>query len=133
MWSCRRDVKHDGRRTFVPVAALSWAVVDMLSEILALGLLVFIAWFWFDSLRARERATRSGRKLCRNEQVQLLDETVALGRIWLGRDTSGRMQICRIYLFDYIGEDEERRQGMVATVGTSVTDAQLTRTMHDLV
>ena len=100
----------------------------MVSEILALGLLGFIAWFWFDSLRARERATVTGRKLCERERVQLLDETVALGKLWLGRDQSGRLQICRIYLFDYVGEDEERRQGLVVTIGASVRNAQLTRT-----
>lgn len=104
----------------------------MLGEVFALGLLVFIAWFWFDSLRARERATRTGRKLCDRERVQLLDETVALGRIWLGRDQSGRLQVCRVYLFDYVGDDEQRRQGLVVTVGSSIREAQLTRTGPDL-
>lgn len=104
----------------------------VLSEILALGLLAFIAWFWFDSLRARERATRTVRKLCDRERVQLLDGTVALGRIWLGREQSGRLQICRIYLFDYVGEDEQRRQGLVVTVGASIREAQLTSTGRNL-
>ena len=104
----------------------------MLSEIIALASLALIAWFWFDSLRARERSTRTARKLCEKEQVQLLDDTVALGRIWLGRGDAGRIQVCRVYLFDFVDVDDERRQGLVVTIGPRVREAQLTRTSHDL-
>ena len=104
----------------------------MLSEIFALASLAFIAWFWFDSLRARERSTRAARKLCEEERVQLLDDTVALGRLWLGRSAAGRVQVCRIYLFDFVDVDDERRQGLVVAIGSTVREAQLTRTSHDL-
>jgi hypothetical protein len=104
----------------------------MLGEILALGLLAFIAWFWFDSLRARERATRTARRLCSESDVQLLDETVALEKVWLGRDHSGKIQPCRIYLFDYVDIEEQRCQGVVATVGAAVREAKLTKTSHSL-
>ncbi|MBC7794143.1 MAG: DUF3301 domain-containing protein, partial [Clostridia bacterium] len=39
-------------------------------EILTLLGFVSLAWFWVDSMRAREAATRAGKRICEQEGVQ---------------------------------------------------------------
>ena len=49
---------------------------------LLLGLFALV-WFWRDSLRVREIATRISRSACESHGVQFLDQTVALRRLGL--------------------------------------------------
>lgn len=85
--------------------------------LLGLGLL---AWFWLDSLRAREIATGSMKEVCRRRGVQFLDDTVALARLGLRRDASGRLRWRRTYRFDFTLTGAERRGGTVTMLGAGV-------------
>jgi hypothetical protein len=68
---------------------------------ISLILLAFaLAWFWFDSIGARERAIEYGHQLSSKVSLQLLDETVACSRISFARNSRGHMQIQRRYDFD---------------------------------
>ena len=51
------------------------------------------AWFWFDSIGARETAIRLGRDLAERCNLQLLDETVACSKLRIGRNRLGRAQL----------------------------------------
>lgn len=85
--------------------------------LLALGLL---AWFWADSLRAREHALRVCRKACAQIDAQLLDETVALRRLSIGRNTQGHAVWRRTYNFEYSLDGTERLCGSVVLRGGAV-------------
>lgn len=85
--------------------------------LLCLGLLL---WFWQDSLRAREGAKEAGLQACRRCQVQLLDDTVALEKIWLRRDYSGQLCIERLYVFEFSDTGTVRRFGSVLMLGRRV-------------
>ena len=63
-----------------------------IAELSALSLLGLLAWFWFDSLKARETGIAAARNACEREGVQLLDETVAGRSLRLARDEDGRMR-----------------------------------------
>ena len=55
-------------------------------EVAAILLMVAGAFFWLDSLKARERAVKAGRSACERYSLQFLDDTVAFARLRLARD-----------------------------------------------
>jgi hypothetical protein len=77
-------------------------------------------WFWRDSLGAREQACAASSRACRQSDVQLLDDTVALERLWLRRDRDGRLKLERLYLFEFTDTGLIRRVGSVLLVGWRV-------------
>ncbi|MCK7574719.1 MAG: DUF3301 domain-containing protein [Chromatiales bacterium] len=58
-------------------------------------------WFWRDSLGAREQARAASSRACQQSGVQLLDDTVALERLWWRRDRDGRLKLERLYVFEF--------------------------------
>lgn len=77
------------------------------------------AWFWFDSLRARERATALAREFCRSRKLQLLDGTASLAGLSLKRRHRG-LSIERRYQFDFADTGSLRRKGLVIMLGTDM-------------
>ena len=95
----------------------------MHETLIALGLVAAAVWFWRESLRAREAATAAGRRLCQANDVQFLDETVALARMSLG--WNGRVALLRNYRFDYSTDGANRATGLVVVQGRAIVHAQL--------
>ena len=89
----------------------------MLMLLILIGL---IAWFWQDSLRARERAREASKRMCRQYNVQLLDDTVALDRLRVRRLESGRLAFERRYLFEFTTNGAERLSGVVMMTGIKI-------------
>ena len=75
------------------------------------------AWFWVDSLRARERALAVGRRACERYGVQLLDETVAFATLGIARDDAGRLHLRRSYTFEFSDTGNNRRRGAMVMRG----------------
>ncbi|HKJ08398.1 MAG TPA: DUF3301 domain-containing protein [Gammaproteobacteria bacterium] len=82
-------------------------------------------WFWMDSLRARERALHVCGGACRRLDVQLLDETVALCGLGVGRGEGGYLQLRRRYHFEFSSNGSDRWQGRVVLLGTAVQTLQM--------
>lgn len=89
-------------------------------ELFFLLLLVALAWFWFDSLQAREAGMAGARAACRREAVQLLDETVVCRSLRLARDENGRIALLRVYEFEYSGSGDDRYRGSLMLQGREV-------------
>ena len=79
-----------------------------------------IAWFWQDSLAARERANAAAMEACSRLSLQFLDGTVAFARLQLQRGTRSLFTFRRTYVFDYTANSIERRQGFVVLTGRRV-------------
>ena len=77
-------------------------------------------WFWRDSLGAREQAHAASTRACRLSNVQLLDDTVALERLWWRRDRDGRLKLERLYVFEFTDTGQRRQVGSVLLVGWRV-------------
>jgi|GEM_PF-1580788 len=93
----------------------------------ALFLLVLCAggaWFWNDSLRARERMLGTCARLCRELKVQFLDESVSLTALRLGRGGSGWPEFTRVYHFEFSGTGQDRWQGRATLAGRRVVSVQ---------
>jgi hypothetical protein len=94
------------------------------------GLLLMLAlaallWFWYDSMKARERTLGISRLSCQRMQAQLLDETVALTRLRLCRTPGGTVALCRRYRFDFTLDGMTRRSGRVDLQGQRITEVLL--------
>ncbi len=91
-----------------------------LYELLLLVLTVIFAWFWLDSLKAREIGILAARNACHAEGVQFLDETVVGSSPRLARDDDGVLRLRRVYSFEYSDNGDNRRAGSVTLLGHEV-------------
>ena len=78
-----------------------------------------IAWFWQDSLRAREAANAAAMESCARLGLQFLDGTVAFAALRWRRD-GGALKLSRTYIFDYTAQSIDRLQGYVVLLGADV-------------
>jgi hypothetical protein len=87
---------------------------------LLLALIAGLVWFWSDSSRAREQTLHHCQRLCKELNVQLLDQTVGLAGLSLGRGPTGRVQLRRRYGFEYSIDGNDRWRGTASLRGKHV-------------
>ena len=93
----------------------------MTENLFALLIVFLVGWLWLDTLRAREMALGLVRRACDRRGVQLLDQTVALGRLGL-RWTARGLRLRRAYRFEYSDEGVGRQTGHLVLVGLQLED-----------
>lgn len=69
-------------------------------EIYYLAAVGVLAWFWLDSMQAKDAAIAAGKQAAERYGLQLLDETVEIKRLWAARDVGGRLRLMRTYAFE---------------------------------
>lgn len=89
-------------------------------ELAGILLLAALAWLWLDSLQAREAAIAAARSACDAEGLLLLDATVSIASLKLGRDEEGRLKLQRAYDFEYSDTGDNRKKGSVVLLGHRV-------------
>jgi len=82
-------------------------------------------WFWYDSMRARERALALGRAACEREGLQFLDETVLCTRTRPARAADGRVRLRRVYRFEFSDDGVNRRGGSLVLLGPALESLEL--------
>ena len=82
-------------------------------------------WLLFAALRAREAAIRATRDACKQQGLQLLDDTVHGVRLGFVRDHEGVVRLRRTFLFDFSEDGINRRSGSVVMLGARVESMQL--------
>jgi len=88
--------------------------------ILALLAIAAGVWFWSDTLRAREQVLFACAQACAREQLQFLDQTVALARMRAARNAQGRLVLQREYRFEFSRDGADRYAGRVVLLGHTV-------------
>jgi hypothetical protein len=91
-----------------------------LFEIFSITSLAALAWLWFDSIKARDRAMSAVQHVCAAEGVQLLDATVAVVRLRPARTDAGQLVLHRTYAFEYSDTGNNRRPGRILMLGQAV-------------
>lgn len=98
----------------------------MLIHYLPFLLIVFVSlWLWSDSLRAREAVLRACQRACQAQGALLLDETVCLQRTGVARDRQARLQLRRVYAFEFTLQDAQRHSGHAVALGARVLSVSL--------
>ncbi len=99
-----------------------------LNELLILLVVIPLLFaFWSGAMRAREAALYHARAACREQQLLLLDETVALERLRFARAPWGGITLRRRYGFEFTDDAERRHRGVVEVVGRRVVALHLQR------
>jgi Protein of unknown function (DUF3301) len=96
-----------------------------ITAILWLTFLSFVAFYWMHALRAKEIALKIAEKHCEEMQVQFLDQTVYLKRIWFKRSDLGQLNLWREFYFEFTVGGDDRYLGRVALLGKKVLTVQL--------
>ena len=91
-----------------------------MSEIAVLLAFAALVWFWFDSLKVRERALAVGPLSCERSGLQFLDQTVECVSLRLSRNDQGRVVLRRVYRFEFTDNGESRRAGTIVMMGGEV-------------
>jgi hypothetical protein len=92
---------------------VDWNVVALLAVAL-------LAWLWYDSMRARERAVAVGQAACARERLQFLDETVECTSVRPARNAAGRLVLRRVYRFEFSDDGSRRRSGQIVMLSGEV-------------
>jgi len=92
----------------------------MITTIILLLIISLLTWFWFDTLKSRERAKFISKQSCRELKLQLLDDTIALIRIRLKRNNHGKLIVQRLYQFEFDDGNNQRQTGRILMRGISL-------------
>lgn len=91
-----------------------------MTELLVLLALAAVAWFAWDSLRAREAAIAASRGACVAAGLLFLDDTVAIESLWPVRENGSQLKLRRVYSFEYSDTGNNRRTGSTTLLGSRV-------------
>jgi len=94
-------------------------------EIVILAAVAAGGWLWWDSLQAREAANAALRPACRARGLLFLDDTVALDSLRPARNADGRLQLRRVYRFEFSDTGDNRRKGAVTLLGSRIVAVDL--------
>ncbi|MDG1293153.1 MAG: DUF3301 domain-containing protein [Pseudomonadales bacterium] len=96
-----------------------------LSHIIILLACFATAMYFFSELHVREIALNAARSHSDELNVQLLDQSVGIHRVWFKRGSDNRLHIWRNYQFEFTSTGDERYKGHVITLGEQVETVQL--------
>ena len=109
-----------------PITIINELVMSLsLSHIFILLAVFAVAWYFFSELKVREIALNAARLHSDKVDVQLLDQSVGVHRVWLKRGRDNRLHIWRNYQFEFTSTGDERYKGHVITLGDWVESVQL--------
>ena len=87
--------------------------------------IIFLAWFWWDSLGSRQIAVNEAARLCQQANVSFLDDSVALARLRLCRSQSGSMSFKRRFMFEFCTDGRQRYGGYVDMQGKVIQQTHM--------
>lgn len=90
-----------------------------------IGLILLLGYFFSCALKARETAFYAVKAHCRQLDLQLLDDCVALTAFWAKRDKNGQLQAWRSYAFEFSSTGWERYNGKIIMLGSKIESIEL--------
>ncbi|MGD8558112.1 MAG: DUF3301 domain-containing protein [Gammaproteobacteria bacterium] len=96
-----------------------------MQDIFLIVVLAIVAWYWWDTMQSKEIARQAGRRVCQQNDVQFLDDTVEKKKIWVRRGPHGRPELCRLFFFEFATDGAHRYQGRIVVLGKTVSDVSM--------
>ena len=96
-----------------------------IADIFPFIFVVLLLWYWWSAQGIKERALKAARAHCEGMDIQLLDDSVVLRRLWFKRDGRGSFRVWRLFYFEFTATGEERYSGTVEMLGMAVVSLQL--------
>ena len=95
-----------------------------MEELIVLLLFAALAWLWWDSMSARERAVAAGKSACARDNLQFLDDTVECVSMRPARNEAGRLVLRRAYRFEFSDDGASRRALRLLSASRPMRTAQ---------
>lgn len=96
-----------------------------LAQLFIVFIFVVIGILLWQNAGTRERALGLAAKYCESQDVQLLDQSVALVSMSLSKDGRGNLAIGRRYEFEFTSTGEQRYKGRLKLHGQRLKDSEL--------
>jgi hypothetical protein len=96
-----------------------------ISAILWLTFLSFVIFYLIHAVRTKAIAFSAAEKHCAEMEVQFLDQSVYLKRIWCKRNDQGQLSLWREFYFEFTVSGDDRYFGRVTLLGKQITAVQL--------
>ena len=94
-------------------------------ELAIIIILISSLYYWLDSIRAKEEATKHAKAACNKVLIEFLDDTVLIKKVRLRRNTQGQLSIYREYEFEFSSTGEFRYKGRVRLLGKYLIDVEM--------
>ena len=76
-------------------------------------------------MRAKEVASSTGMRICKDHGVHFLDESVAQFKIRIRRNPSGHVVLYREYQFEFTSDGAHRYRGKISLLGKRVVSTEM--------
>jgi len=76
-------------------------------------------------MKSKELARIAGRQVCDRHGVQFLDDTVEKKKVWVRRSSNGRLELCRIFFFEFATDGAQRYHGRIIVLGNTVSEVNM--------
>ena len=96
-----------------------------LSLLFWLTLITALVSFWWRSDNVKSFAISHTLKYCREQNLQLLDQTMVLRGLWPIRTFDGQLQFRRRYHFEFTSTGIVRNKGLIELIGIKVKAIEL--------
>lgn len=73
--------------------------------------------YWWHAYGIKQLALKQAQVYCDKMNLQMLDESIALGRVRWRRDTDGKLAMVRIFRFEFASTGDERYRGEIIMHG----------------
>ena len=94
-------------------------------EVAALLIMAAAAGYWLQAMGSKDRARAAARSACERDQVQFLDDSVALVKLRLRRGEHGGIVIYSEFSFEFTSDGAYRYPGLVTLMGARVLQCTL--------
>ena len=101
--------------------------------LLLLLILMALFWLWYSGAKAKEKAIQCVQIACRETDMQLLDGTIFLRKLWPSRMKSGYLGLLRFYQFEYTQRGAERFRGLIVMSSDRMEYLQMEKDGHTIV
>lgn len=81
--------------------------------------------FWWHSDRIKALTLEQVARLCVQQELQLLDQTMVLRGLWVARSPSGVLALRRRYQFEFTTTGEARYRGEVTLLGRQIVSLEM--------
>lgn len=86
--------------------------------------LILAGAYWWQAAALKEFAYETVRRHCRAQEVQLLDDCIALTRVTLCRE-DGKLNLSRTYQFEFSSTGDDRYGGSIRLIGRRIVSIEM--------
>ena len=89
-------------------------------------LLVILSSLWYEVFKTRERVIQRCQQVCREAELQFLDQTVAVVSVKFRFGRGYRPELSRVYQFEYSEDGVDRNKAYVDLINNRIVSLRFT-------